>query len=152
MVEKKRSPSPNDASQPVQTPWRRPTFQSCIWGILTEPNPRAKAAWGIIEAMEDAEHLRTRNRARADELATEIGAIRHDLKNILTALRSGCVLIDAKLGGAEHEHQEVRGFLSEMLATVRAGPEIVGRLREVQTVVEELAADESASASGKVAQ
>jgi signal transduction histidine kinase len=58
--------------------------------------------------------------------ATEIGAIRHDLKNMLTALRSGCMLIGSRLG--ESGDETARSFLEEMLATIERGSDLADRL------------------------
>lgn len=60
--------------------------------------------------------------------ATEdLGAVRHDLKNLLTTLWHGCALASAKL--AEGEYQEAQAFLDEMRSCVDKGRALVERLR-----------------------
>ena len=59
--------------------------------------------------------------------AMDLGAVRHDLKNLLATLYHGCALISAKL--AEGEHQEVQAYLDEMRSCVGKGRALVDRLR-----------------------
>ena len=57
---------------------------------------------------------------------SELSRIRHDLKNFLTAMRSGCLLIEAELG--EDEHSSVRGILNEMRAELERGAALAEKL------------------------
>lgn len=62
--------------------------------------------------------------------AKEIGDVRHDLKNLMAALRSGCTLIASRLGsGAE---PEVLEYLEEMCAELDRGSALLERLREME--------------------
>ena len=60
--------------------------------------------------------------------AKQLSGLRHDLKNVLTALKSGCMLIESRLGtGAE---SEVREYLQEMRAELEKGAALLERLKE----------------------
>jgi hypothetical protein len=61
--------------------------------------------------------------------ASELEAIRHDLKNVLTEFRSGCMLIGSRLDPTEH--REVHALLEEMRATLERGSALVDRLRRL---------------------
>lgn len=60
----------------------------------------------------------------------DLRTVRHDLKNVMSALSSGCVLIDAKLGNTPNE--EIRLLLSEMNASAKEGLAIVERLGDLE--------------------
>jgi hypothetical protein len=64
------------------------------------------------------------------EGASELEAVRHDFRNILAAFRSGCMLIEDRLG--EGGHQEIRVFLREMRASADKGSALVERLRRFE--------------------
>ena len=52
--------------------------------------------------------------------------LRHGLRNVLAALRSGCALIESRLGpGADPELREV---LEQMRAELAAGAALLGRM------------------------
>lgn len=60
----------------------------------------------------------------------ELGSIRHDLKNVITALRSGCLLIESCLQpGAE---PGIRELLDDMRAELEKGQALIARLREFE--------------------
>ncbi|MCA8971386.1 MAG: hypothetical protein KDC95_16455 [Planctomycetes bacterium] len=61
----------------------------------------------------------------------ELDSIRHDLGNVLTALRSGCLLIESSLGkrSREESDSETRELIEEMRARIEAGAALVERLR-----------------------
>ncbi len=61
---------------------------------------------------------------------TELEAVRHDLRNVLTALRHGCMLIGSKLDKVEHE--EAHAFLDEMGLSIKRGSALVDRLRPIE--------------------
>jgi light-regulated signal transduction histidine kinase (bacteriophytochrome) len=58
----------------------------------------------------------------------DLERLRHDLKNVLTALDSGCRLLEMQLAAVLDE--EGRDVLAEMRAAVRQGRELVEELRE----------------------
>ena len=61
---------------------------------------------------------------------TEVQAIRHDLRNMLSALRSGCMLIEAKLEGTEQA--EVQDYLDEMQSAIEGGGRLAERLEQLE--------------------
>ncbi len=61
---------------------------------------------------------------------SELGGILHGLKNMMTALQSGCMLIESGLQpGADPNTRE---FLVEMRAELEKGRALLERLRETQ--------------------
>ena len=68
---------------------------------------------------------------------TELETVRHDLKNVLTSLRHGCMLIGSKLD--KDEHEEAHAFLDEMRKSIEQGGSLVERLRCVEQAAEESA-------------
>ena len=63
----------------------------------------------------------------AGSRADEIAQLRHDLKNHLTALRSGCALVLRHLEAGDVE--KVRTYLAQMQKEVTEGFETVARVR-----------------------
>jgi len=61
--------------------------------------------------------------------ARQLAGLRHDLKNVLTALKSGCMLIESSLGKAAES--EVREYLQEMRAELDRGSALLERLKEL---------------------
>ncbi|MCP3918054.1 MAG: hypothetical protein GY711_21100 [bacterium] len=61
---------------------------------------------------------------------SELDDVRHGLKNVMTALASGCMLIESGLqpGAAP----ETREYLEEMRAELEKGRALVDRLREIK--------------------
>jgi N-methylhydantoinase B/oxoprolinase/acetone carboxylase alpha subunit len=63
---------------------------------------------------------------------TELEAIRHDLKNVMTAFRSGCRLIGSML--EKSEHRAIHEFLTEMIEAADDGTSLIQRLGQLQTL------------------
>lgn len=61
--------------------------------------------------------------------SSEMADLRHDLKNVLLALKSGCLLIDARVAEAEAEGEAVREILEEMRGEIARGVELADRLQ-----------------------
>ncbi len=61
---------------------------------------------------------------------TELESIRHDLRNVLTALRLGCKLIGSNLDKVEHER--AHSVLDEMHRSIEEGNSVVERLRSLE--------------------
>jgi hypothetical protein len=68
---------------------------------------------------------------------SELESIRHDFKNVVTALRSGCALIESRLQPAAEP--EVRELLDEMRAELEKSQALVARLREFELLLEKSA-------------
>ena len=68
---------------------------------------------------------------------TELEATRHDLRNVLTALRHGCVLIGSKLDNIEHE--EAHAYLDEMRSSIERGQTLLEGLRSPERATGESA-------------
>jgi signal transduction histidine kinase len=62
----------------------------------------------------------------------ELGIVRHDLKNVLSAISLGCTLIERRL--RPDCDPEVREFLEEMQAELHKGSAALERLRELDRV------------------
>lgn len=60
--------------------------------------------------------------------ASDLAGVRHDLKNAMTALRSGCMLIESQLRPGDD--QGAREILQEMRAELDKATALIGRLRE----------------------
>lgn len=58
--------------------------------------------------------------------ATELGRLRHDLKNVVTALRSGCMLVGKRVDPADRDAREI---LDEMRAELDKASALLDRLR-----------------------
>lgn len=66
-----------------------------------------------------------------DQGIEELESIRHDLLNLLTALRSGCTLIEARL--SKSDTQAASLLLGEVREELDKGRSIAERLKAVKT-------------------
>ena len=66
--------------------------------------------------------------------AAGLQALRHDLKNVLTALKSGCVLIE--LEARPERSSKLFEVLGEMRSELDKGTELVARLRDVEGLLD----------------
>ena len=60
----------------------------------------------------------------------ELESIRHGLKNVVTALENGCMLIESHLPSTEEPR--IRGYLEEMRARLSKALALVDRLETIE--------------------
>ena len=74
---------------------------------------------------------------------TELGALRHDLMNVLTSLQHGCTLIGSKLD--DRRHEDVHNLLGEMLRRIENGYSLIECVWQLE------ASDEPTAGTGSCA-
>tara|TARA_R110002072_G_scaffold273219_4_gene433832 strand:+ start:23411 stop:23929 length:519 start_codon:yes stop_codon:yes gene_type:complete len=160
------------AALPVEQGRAKRTGQACDWTMRLATMVATTSGWscrarrtrrtfdrdlqtaalrtkmGYYSGMSSAKRPPAEPPAQVRSEATEMESIRHDLKNLLTAFRSGCLLIGLKID--KRENEDVHALLDEMRAAIETGSSLSDRLRRVEHLGAAPAVIDSESTAGEV--